>query len=279
MEVEELLTEKGIEFKISGGDLVVRCLNPDHEDRHPSMRIDRMNGVFNCFSCQYKGNIFRHFGIETNKLDIKRSNLRRKISDTMTYTIGLEMPKGFTPVDFDWRGVSGKTMQHFEAFKHSDYPDRIVFPLHDIRGKIMCFIGRHTNLHERKKKYLIDPRHVEIPLYPSPITPIHDRVLVVEGIFDMLNLYDKGIFNVVCAFGTSGLSEHNLSLLRIFNVGGIDILFDSDENKAGQKGADKFKTLCENNGFDVRVLELETGTDPGDMDQKRVDRLRHYLYS
>ena len=74
MTVEELLVEEKIPFKMSPADFVVSCLNPEHDDSNPSMRIDKITGVFNCFSCGYKGNIFKLFDKPSNYLDIKRGD-------------------------------------------------------------------------------------------------------------------------------------------------------------------------------------------------------------
>ena len=60
MTVEELLQERKIQYKLSPADAIVACLNPEHDDSNPSMRIDRITGVFNCFSCGFKGNLFNH---------------------------------------------------------------------------------------------------------------------------------------------------------------------------------------------------------------------------
>ena len=60
MRVDELLQEQRIDFKVSGRDFLVKCLNPDHEDSNPSMRVDQVTGVFNCFAC---GGYMRYFGI------------------------------------------------------------------------------------------------------------------------------------------------------------------------------------------------------------------------
>ena len=48
--VEELLVAKDIPYKVSGKDVVIKCLNPDHDDSNPSMRVDRHMGMFNCFA-------------------------------------------------------------------------------------------------------------------------------------------------------------------------------------------------------------------------------------
>jgi len=50
MTVEELLVEEKIRFKVSPADYIVSCLNPEHDDSNPSMRIDKITGVYNCFS-------------------------------------------------------------------------------------------------------------------------------------------------------------------------------------------------------------------------------------
>ena len=79
MKVDELLQEKRIDFKVSGQDYVVKCLNPDHEDNNPSMRIDSITGIFNCFSCGFKGNLFTHFGAAANFLEIKTQKFKTSI--------------------------------------------------------------------------------------------------------------------------------------------------------------------------------------------------------
>ena len=81
MNVEDLLLSKNIQYIPKGKDFVVRCLNPEHEDRNPSMRIDQITGVFNCFSCEYKGNLFTHFGQKADKMEQKRQILKKKIQE------------------------------------------------------------------------------------------------------------------------------------------------------------------------------------------------------
>ena len=53
MNVEDLLISKDISFIPRGKDFEVRCLNPEHPDRNPSMSIDQVTGIFNCFSCEF----------------------------------------------------------------------------------------------------------------------------------------------------------------------------------------------------------------------------------
>ena len=78
MTVEELLAEEKIPFKVSPADFIVKCLNPEHDDTNPSMRIDKVSGIFNCFACGFKGNIFQLYGEKANYMQIKRELLKQK---------------------------------------------------------------------------------------------------------------------------------------------------------------------------------------------------------
>ena len=65
--VADLLKEKGVYYMPSGHDLLIRCLNPDHDDSNPSMRVHKDTGIYHCFSCGCKGNIFKYFGVFSNR--------------------------------------------------------------------------------------------------------------------------------------------------------------------------------------------------------------------
>ena len=92
------------------------CLNPEHDDNNPSMRIDRITGVYNCFSCGFKGNIFNHFDAPSNPLDIRREKVRRKIDEKRASSVGLKMPKNFMPYVGNWRGLHQKHISCLEHF-------------------------------------------------------------------------------------------------------------------------------------------------------------------
>ena len=40
MDVIELLNKQHIVYTVSGQDFQIKCLNPDHDDRNPSLRVD-----------------------------------------------------------------------------------------------------------------------------------------------------------------------------------------------------------------------------------------------
>lgn len=195
--------DKQLTFLPRGGDFLVRCFNPKHPDKNPSMRIDRITGIFHCFSCGFRGNVFDHFGEKKNVFQIRRETLKKKIAAKLSDSIGLEMPKDISYYEGDWRGISPETYKKFKAFQSvsSEFIGRIVFPITDISGRIVAFVGRHTTL-THHPKYLNSPPDAKMPLFPARVTPIKGRVILVEGIFDMLNLHDKGLTNAICSFGT-----------------------------------------------------------------------------
>lgn len=275
MNVQELLDSKEIVYIPKGKDFLVRCLNPDHEDKNPSMRVDQVTGVFNCFSCGYKGSIFSLYGEKANQLQMKRQMVKKKIGNKMAETVGLMFPEGHMPYVGNWREISPETYRKFEAFQHAgdDFVGRIVFPIRDISRRVVAFNGRHTSA--GIPKYKIVPSGAKVPFYPQ-VKPIKGKIILVEGIYDVLNLYDKGLKNCVCSSGTNNVSEEKLNLLKIQGVEGIDVFFDGDE--AGQTGAEKVKELCEKVGLTTRNIYLKD-LDPGSLTEAQVKKLEKKLYA
>ena len=281
MTVEELLAEEKIPFKVSPADYVVKCLNPEHDDTNPSMRIDKITGVFNCFSCGFKGNIFKHFDKPSNKMDILREKVKQRIDLKRSETVGLQMPTEIMPYVGNERNIKPDTYRQFGAFLSINAPfkDRIVFPVTDITGKIVAFNGRlKMNSHIKDQpKYILHPPKVQLPLYPYNASPIKGRIILVEGIYDMINLHDKGLTNTMCCFGVNNITVEKLQLLKMRGVEQIDIFYDPDE--AGQVAAEKVIELCEKEGlkhYNIRIPP-ELG-DAGALSESSVQKLKERLY-
>lgn len=276
MVVEELLKSRDLQFKPSGKDLVIRCLNPEHEDRNPSLRIDRTTGIFNCLSCGYSGNLFSHFGEKVNFLDMRRTKLKDSINRKLAQSSGLTMPANAVPFNQDWRGISAATFQKFGAFQHNnpEFIGRVVIPIRSITEKIVSFCGRHQG--QNDPKYLFHPSGASLPLFPM-VKPIQGRVILVEGIMDMMNLHDKGLTNAVCAFGVNKVNEEKINILKIQGVSAIDIFFDNDD--AGQIAAEKLKELLERHELPSRNITMSGVKDPGELTASKVIKIKETLYN
>ena len=278
MIAEELLRNKGIDYRISGQDAVISCLNPEHDDTNPSMRVDKVTGIFNCFSCGYKGNLFTYFGAPASPLEVRMHRIKEKVNKVKSETVGIQLPKDRVP----WKGggirnISEETLAIWGAFTWNvpQFENRIIFPIRDIRGKTVALIGRSLD-DFNMNKYFIYPNGAEMPFCPAKIKPIQNRVILVEGIFDALNLWDKGLKNTVCCFGTQQVNWVKLSLLKLQGVSGVDIMFDGDE--AGVKAGEMAKGLAEQLELSARVVKLRDNIDPGNLTKPEIERLKEKLY-
>lgn len=277
--VADLLKEKGIYFTISGKDYVTKCFNPDHTDTNPSFRIDRATGICHCFSCGFKTNIFKHFGLLTNNVSIRIVKLKAKLKALNESTNGLEELDGAIPITKSFRGVSPSTLKEFGAFytdRVDKMEDRIIFPIKDIRDKTVCYVGRHT-LSNANPRYQNYPTGASVPLFPAKLNARYRSIVLVEGLFDLLNCYDKGLQNVVCTFGTVKLLNEVAAKLFPYKVMGVEkifILFDGDI--AGREAAAKTKPLIEEAGFICEIIDLPDEVDPGCMEAEDIEALVEY---
>ena len=277
--VLDLLKDKAIAFSISGKDYVTKCFNPEHADSNPSFRIDRVSGIAHCFSCGFKTNIFKFYGLLTNNTSIRVAKLKTKLKALQVSTEGLEPLEGTRPVTAVFRGISTQTLKHFGAFETDrvdNMQDRIIFPIKDIRNKTVAYVGRHT-LSNGNPRYVNYPSGVTIPLFPTRFNQKHRTIILVEGIFDMLNCYDKGLHNTVCTFGTTKLLSDVPEKLLSFKVMGVEkifILYDGDI--AGKEAARKIKPLIEESGFLCEIIDLPEGDDPGIISQDYIDSIKEY---
>lgn len=287
MDVKELLEKKNIKYTSKGKDYLVSCLNPEHPDRHPSMRIDKLSGVFGCYSCGFSGNLYSLFNIKNNNLiNVKIERIQEAIKNILG---NKHVPKPLDAVNFvkDFRDISKDTYAHFDAFTTSDWDnmeDRVIFPIYNILGDTVAYQGRLI-YSDIEPKYKVYPSNAKLPLFPPKVEAVDDSIILVEGLFDMINLYDKGLKNVVCTFGTAFGSvkkdqkvKTNIEKLNSYKLQGINtiyIMYDGD--KPGRDAAEKLKHALENN-FIVDTIDLPDGVDPGSFTKQDVDRLKEVLY-
>ena len=278
--VLDLLNKFEIPFKVSGKDFVIKCLNPEHEDNNPSFRIDRLSGVAHCFSCGYKVNIFKHFGLLTNNNSIRVAKLKEKLKELFINFNGVDFPYDKVPLNKSIRGISVQTLREFETFYthgREDLVDRAIFPIRDIRNRIVAYIGRHM-LSSGNPRYLIYPSGAHLPIFPEQLKERSKNLILVEGIFDLLNLYDKGLKNVACTFGTGTLYKETALKLLPFRTQGISkiyLMYDGDV--AGQDAMDKLIPLIEEADYLVEKIKLPDDTDPGDLSQEDVNSIKDWI--
>lgn len=142
------------------------------------------------------------------------------------------------------------------------YRNRLMFPICDIRGRVIAFGGRV--LDDSKPKYINSPENVVYSkgrhLFGLNVAKKVDlkRILIVEGYMDVISLHQRGIKNVVAPLGTA-LTQQQGFLLRK-NAEQVILSFDSDE--AGQNAKIRAIDILQNMGLDLRVLQMEGAKDP-----------------
>jgi DNA primase len=141
---------------------------------------------------------------------------------------------------------------------------RLMFPIHDPRGNTVGFGGRTIDGGE--PKYLNSGEsevfHKGQLLYnlhaARHATRKADRVLVVEGYFDVVRTVAAGIEEVVAPLGTA-LTVPQAALLKRY-TSNVFLLYDSDA--AGLKATFRSGDVLVHEGASVRVVTLPEGDDP-----------------
>jgi len=146
------------------------------------------------------------------------------------------------------------------------FQGRVIFPIHNLTGKVIGFGGRILVSDKTKAKYLNSPEsdiyNKSKSLYglyfaKTAISRL-DQCLLVEGYTDVISMHQAGIENVVASSGTS-LTTEQIRLIRRY-TNNITILYDGD--KAGVNASLRGIDMILEEGMNVRVLLFPEGDDP-----------------
>lgn len=146
------------------------------------------------------------------------------------------------------------------------FRERVIFPIHNISGRIVGFGGRTMRTDKSVAKYQNSP---ESPIYnksyelyglyfAKKAIQQADFAIMVEGYTDVISMHQSGVENVVASSGTS-LTIEQIRLIRRFTHN-LTIIYDSDA--AGIKASLRGIDLVLKEGMNVRVVLLPDGDDP-----------------
>jgi DNA primase len=169
---------------------------------------------------------------------------------------------GFSADELERAGlVAGNQGRSTDKFR-----DRVMFPIHDRRGRVIAFGGRA--LGDRGPKYMNSP---ETPvfhkgrelyrLYQVRRGGPPERILVVEGYMDAAALHQFGFTDAVATLGTAVTPEHLDLLFKATPV--VVFCFDGDRagRQAAWRGLETALPLLKDNR-EVRFFFLPEGEDP-----------------
>jgi len=156
----------------------------------------------------------------------------------------------------------------YDRFRH-----RIMFPIRDVRGRVIAFGGR--SLGDDLPKYLNSPEtaifHKSNELYGlfearKAHSKLH-RLLIVEGYMDVIALSQHDMRYAVATLGTAINSKHIQKCLRYTN----ELVFCFDGDSAGKQAAWKALTIALSllrDDIQIRFLFLPENEDPDSLVQK-----------
>jgi DNA primase len=167
---------------------------------------------------------------------------------------------------------SGLVGKRQDGSFYDKFRNRVMFPIHNEKGKIIAYGGRALSA-EDEPKYLNSP---ETPIYKKSyvLYNLHrakdtirkeDRAILVEGYMDAIGVTAAGFGAVVASCGTSLTGQQIQTLKR--HSQRIVVNFDPDA--AGAKAAERSIDLLLTEGMFVSILELDGGLDPDEYCQQR----------
>lgn len=146
---------------------------------------------------------------------------------------------------------------------------RIIFPLADMRGRVLGFGARALRDNQRPK-YLNTSEKRELfhkgsILYGADLARAHaakaGATIVCEGYTDVLALHQAGLRNAVASMGTSLTEEQVVELGRMAPT--VQLALDADD--AGQDAMLRAARVAAGRKLELRVVPLPAGRDPADV--------------
>ena len=168
----------------------------------------------------------------------------------------------------------GMAIQGDKNRPYDRFRGRIMFPIHDKRGRVIGFGGRV--LGDEKPKYLNSPEtrvyHKGQELYglyeAKQANKSLERLVVVEGYMDVVALAQHGVNYAVASLGTATTFEQLQTMFRTVN----EVICCYDGDRAGRDAAWR---AMENalplirDGFSLKFVFVPEGEDPDSLIRKQ----------
>ena len=169
-----------------------------------------------------------------------------------------------------------------EERTYDKYQGRVIFPIHNLTGKVIGFGARILSSDKTKAKYLNSPES-EIYNKSQTLYGIYfakneisrlDNCILVEGYADVLSMHQAGIENTVASSGTS-LTTEQIRLISRYTKN-ITVLYDGDN--AGIHAALRGTDMILEEGMNVRIVVLPPDEDPDSFVQHNpIEVVRDYI--
>jgi DNA primase len=173
---------------------------------------------------------------------------------------------GFSVEELYATGLAQRSKENGQPYDR--FRSRIMFPLTDIRGRVLGF-GARAMREEQRPKYLNtsdnDVYHKGLHLYGAdlarPSAARAGEVILCEGYTDTIALHQAGMRNAVGLMGTALTGEQVGELARMAQT----VLLALDADSAGQEAMLRASAVAAKRKLELRVVPLPAGGDPADL--------------
>lgn len=153
-----------------------------------------------------------------------------------------------------------------EQKEYDRFRGRVIFPIHNITGKVIAFGARILKNVKNQPKYINSPEtelyhksHILYGIFQAKNAIRNEaNCYLVEGYTDVISLHQAGIHNVVASSGTS-LTEDQIKLIKRYSDN-VTVLFDGDN--AGLKASMRGIDMILEGGLNVKAVAFPEGEDP-----------------
>ena len=162
------------------------------------------------------------------------------------------------------------------------FRDRVMFPVHNISGRVVAFGGRTLRTDKSVAKYQNSPeseiysktRELYGLYFAKKAIQQQGFAIMVEGYTDVISMHQAGVENVVASSGTS-LTIEQIRLLSRFTRN-ITVIYDGDS--AGVKATMRGIDMILKEGMNVRIVSLPVEHDPDSFARAHTaDEVRDYI--
>ncbi len=147
---------------------------------------------------------------------------------------------------------------------------RIAIPIHNAAGELVAYAGRSVDSSE--PRYLFPPgfrKSAELFNLHRVSSNPPQQLIVVEGFFDCVRVYQAGFSNVVALMGCTMSREQTKLLCAVCSRA---VLF-LDGDLAGRQAVSAISSTLEAQGLEVREVCLPDGRQPDSMQTHDIQKL------
>jgi DNA primase len=270
--------------EVEGGtELVTNC--PLCFDERPRLYIAASSGLWKCFRCGESGHLLsllvRVVELTYATAYPLAASIRAKPVDAPVVLEAhrpspssfVKLPPGFMRDDgsgyagdyFAGRGLRRHWVPEIGAgyCLVGPYAHRIIIPV-VTQGGLRTYMARTWQRYEKKKVLMPPNSQASRALFGYDLLEEEkgywNKLIVVEGVFDALRLWDVGYRETVATLGTH-ITDLQLALMKRLRPAHVVLMRDAD--KAGEEAYIKEGRMLLSNMFNVSVAHLPPGSDPG----------------